>query len=177
MADEHYIIFELAGAAYGVRSSEVNHIDMLEHVTKVPSTAPSVDGIVFSRGQVFPAINLRARFGLPRQPYTPSTRLIFLKLENRVVALIVDSAREFRRIPTNAIRPIRETLVGIEESYVEGVANLQGRSVLLLQLNVVLNLDEVPVLTTLDPEELARSEQPAVPEHAKTNNDPARHVS
>src|SRR3954468_2917446 len=99
MASETYVFFELAGTSYAVSSREVQHIDMLEHVTPVPNTAPAVDGVVFSRGQVIPALNLRVRFGLPRQAPTARTRLIFLVVQDRVVALIVDAAREFRKIP------------------------------------------------------------------------------
>jgi purine-binding chemotaxis protein CheW len=138
-----YIIFELNGFAFGVRSSDVQNVEMLEHVTPVPNTAPAVDGVVFSRGQVYPALNLRVRFNLPRQAPTPATRLIFLKVRQRVVALIVDTAREFQRIPDTAIRPIEETLVGIDGNYVEGVATLQGRSVLILNVGAVLTLDEI----------------------------------
>ncbi|ACB76216.1 chemotaxis protein CheW [Opitutus terrae] len=140
-----YIVFELDSAAYAVRSSDVQHLEMLEHVTRVPNTAAAVDGVVFSRGQVYPAINLRARFGLPRRPYDARTRLIFLKVQERVVALIVDSAREFQRIPAESIRPIEETLVGIAGNHVEGVATIKGRSVLILNVGVVLTLEEMTV--------------------------------
>ena len=138
-----YVIFELDRAAYAVSSNSVLHIDMLEHVTPVPNTAPAVDGVVFSRGQVIPAINLRARFGLERQAHTPQTRLIFLKVQQRIVALIVDAAREFQRIPADAIRPIQETLVGIEGNYVTGVATVKDRSVLILDVGAVLTLEEI----------------------------------
>jgi len=144
-----YIIFELHGSAYGVRSSEVQHVDMLEHVTPVPNTVPSVEGVVFSRGQVIPAINLRVRFGLPREAHTSKTRLVFLNVRHRVVALIVDAAREFQRIPAESIRPIQETLVGIEGNYVEGVASVKNRSVLILNVGAVLTMDEIATPTTL----------------------------
>ena len=140
---ETYIIFELDGAAYAVRSDKVQHIAMLEHVTPVPNTAPAVDGVVFSRGQVIPAINLRTRFGLPRQEHTARTRLVFLNVQQRVVALIVDAAREFQRIPADTIRPIQETLVGIQGNYVEGVATVKSRSVLILDVGAVLTLEEI----------------------------------
>jgi len=138
---ETYILFELAGSAYGVRSKDVLHIDLLEHITPVPNTASAVEGVVFSRGQVIPALNLRTRFGFPREAHTPRTRLIFLKSEQRTVALIVDSAREFRSIPTDSIRPIEETLTGVNGNYVRGVATLNDRLVLLLDVAAVLKLD------------------------------------
>ena len=105
-------------------------------------TASAVDGVVFSRGQVIPALNLRARFGFPRTENTSRTRLIFLKNEKRTVALIVDSAREFRGIPTESIRPIEETLTGVNGNYVKGVATVSDRLVLLLDVAAVLKLDD-----------------------------------
>jgi purine-binding chemotaxis protein CheW len=140
---ETYIIFELAGSAYGIRSESVQRLEMLEHVTPVPNTAPAVDGVVFSRGQVVPALNLRVRFALPRVAPTPATRLIFLQLEQRLVALIVDAAREFCTVPLETIRPVEETLHGIDGNYVQGVATVKGRLVLLLDVAAVLRVDDV----------------------------------
>ena len=144
-AAEPYILFELAGAWYGVRSADVEHIAMLEHVTPVPNTAPAVQGVVFSRGKVVPALDLRTRFGLPPASRTVRTRMIFLKLPQRVVALIVDAAREFRTLPSDSIKPIEDTLHGIDGNYVKGVTTVQGRLVLLLDIPAVLARDDLAV--------------------------------
>lgn len=149
-AAETYILFELAGSVYGVRSGDVLHVDMLEHVTPVPNAHPALDGVVFSRGRVIPALNLRARFGLPRAAATPQTRLLFIGWRERTVALIVDSAREFRAIPPETIRPIEETLTGIGGIYLRGLATVKERLVLLLDLAAVLDLSQVEL-----PEEAA----------------------
>ena len=97
-ATDTFVIFELAGSAYAIRSDEVQHVEMLEHITPVPNAAAAIEGIVFSRGQLFTALNLRSRFGLPRVAHTERSRLIFVRIHERTVALIVDSAREFRSI-------------------------------------------------------------------------------
>jgi purine-binding chemotaxis protein CheW len=141
--DGTYIVFELDKSAYAVGSEHVQHVGMLEHITPVPNTAAAVDGVVFSRGQVIPAINLRTRFGLARQEPTPSSRLIFLRVRERVVALVVDSAREFQRIPAEDIQPIQKTLVGIAGNYVAGVATVNNRSVLIIDVGAVLTVDEI----------------------------------
>lgn len=146
MSAETYILFQLENAFYGVRSRDVLHIDMLEHVTPVPNTASAVEGVVFSRGQVIPALNLRVRFGLPRAPYTERTRLIFLKVEQRTVAFIVDSAREFRSIAETVIQPAGEELTGIQGNYVRGTAKLGDRMILLLDIPAVLNLQDLAAL-------------------------------
>src|SRR5262249_46144752 len=121
------------------------HVDMLEHVTPVPNTHPSVDGVVFSRGQVVPAINLRTRFGLPREAPTSRTRLLFVTWEDRTVALIVDSAREFRAIPADAVRPIEDELAGISGHYLRGLATVNNRPVLLLDVGAVLEVSQIPL--------------------------------
>jgi purine-binding chemotaxis protein CheW len=142
MNGETYILFELGASTYGLRSQDVLHIEMLEHITSVPKTASAVEGVVFSRGQVIPALNLHLRFGFPRVEPTPRTRLIFVRVAQRTVALIVDAAREFRTIPAETVRPIEETLYGINGNYVQGVATIRGRLVLLLNVAAVLNLDD-----------------------------------
>lgn len=138
-----YVIFELAGSLYGIHSRDVQHVDMLEHVTPVPNTAPSLEGVVFSRGHVIPALNLRVRFGLPREARTARTRLVFLKAHERVVALIVDSAREFRVIAQDAIKPVEQTLHGIRGNYVQGVATVRDQLVLLIDVSAVLAPEEL----------------------------------
>src|SRR6516162_5118992 len=105
---ESYVLFELGGSVYGISSRNVQHVEMFEHVTLVPNANPAIDGVVFSRGQVIPALNLRVRFGFAREPNTPRTRIIFASVHERTVGLIVDTAREFRNLDTGSIRPIEE---------------------------------------------------------------------
>lgn len=144
---ENYIVFELAGSSYGLRSEDVLHLETLEHVTPVPNTAPAVAGVVFSRGEVMPALDLRVRFGLPILAPTSQTRLIFIHAHQRRVALIVDAAREFRAISRDAIRPLTEALHGIHGNYVRGHARIGEKLVLLLDLARVLTLEEVTLPT------------------------------
>jgi purine-binding chemotaxis protein CheW len=137
---ETYVLFELAGTTYGLRTREVQHMEMVENITPVPNTALAVEGVVFSRGQVIPAVNLRVRFGLPREPFTLRTRLIIVQVQQRLVGLIVDSSREFRAIPTEVIRPIQETIAGMKGNYLKGIASFENRLVLLLDLEATLDL-------------------------------------
>lgn len=150
-ASDSYVIFELAGSLYGIHSRDVRHVDMLEHVTPVPNTSPSLEGVVFSRGRVIPALNLRVRFGLPRAAHTAGTRLVFLEVHERVVALIVDSAREFRAIAREAIKPVEETLHGIRGNYVRGVATVRDRLVLLIDVAAVLAPEELELPEGAEP--------------------------
>lgn len=140
---ESYVFFELAGSVYGIPSQSVQHIEMFEHVTLVPNANPAIDGVVFSRGQVIPALNLRTRFGFPRLEKSLRTRILFAKVHDRTVGLIVDSAREFQSLPADSIRPIEEALTGINGRYLKAVTKVGERLVLILDLEAVLNVDDV----------------------------------
>jgi len=136
---DSYILFELAGTTYGVPSRDVQHMEMIEHITPVPNASPHVDGVVFSRGEVVPAVNLRLRFGFPKAESTLSSRLIIVKIGPRKVGLIVDAAREFRRIAADTIQPPHESITGLSGSYLAGIAKLGDRVVLLLNISEVIN--------------------------------------
>ena len=103
-AERTYILFSVAGTTYALPSSEVRHMEMVEQVTAVPNAPPFVDGVVFSRGQVVPVVNLRARFGFERARYDLRTRLLVVAGGGPPVGLLVDDAREFVTIP-DAVDP------------------------------------------------------------------------
>jgi purine-binding chemotaxis protein CheW len=145
MAAETFILFSVAGTTYALRSRDVAHVEMVEQVTAVPNAPAFVDGVVFSRGAVVPALNLRARFGFDRAPYGVSSRLIVITHAGRTVGLIVDAAREFAAIDEAAIHPPAAALTGLSGRYLEGVANLGDRLVLVLNLEAVLAFSD-PVL-------------------------------
>jgi chemotaxis signal transduction protein len=139
---ETYILFELAGTTYGVRSRDVLHMEMIDQITPVPNSRPFLEGVVFSRGQVIPALNLRARFGLPRQEHTLKSRLLVVQAAKRAVGLIVDSARQFQIIPDSAIQEADSALTGTTGKFLGGVANLGDHLVLLLDLETTLQILE-----------------------------------
>ena len=136
--DETSIIFELGGSTYGLRSADVMHIEMLEHITPVPNTASAVDGVVFSRGQVVPVVNLRARFGFERVPYDERTRLLVVHADGRTVGLVADTAREFVSIPGSAIQPPHDALRDLSGQYLAGIAKVGDRMVLVLDTAQIL---------------------------------------
>jgi purine-binding chemotaxis protein CheW len=137
----HYIIFSVAGTSYALPSQQVGHIEMVDEVTRVPNAPHFVDGVVFSRGEVVPALNLRARFGFDRVANDIRTRLLVVQAGGRAVGLIVDAAREFLTIPDAAIKPPNEALSGLSGTYLRGIATLGDRMVVVVDLDGLLDPD------------------------------------
>ncbi len=136
--DDTYILFEVGGTAYALHSTEVQHMEIVEQITPVPNAPPFFEGVVYSRAQVIPVINLRLRFGLPRQEHTLRSRLIVVQTGQRRLGLIVDSAREFRRIPTDAILPPDQAMAGLGEKHVLGIAPQGERLIFILNIAELL---------------------------------------
>jgi purine-binding chemotaxis protein CheW len=135
---ETYILCELAGATYGIPSAVVRHIEMIERITPIPNAPAAVEGVVFSRGQVIPALNLRRRFGFAPLPHDLRTRLVVVHTDERTVGLLVDTAREFITIPHDAIQPPPTSIGQLSGDYLVGIATINGRLILILRVDELL---------------------------------------
>ena len=141
-----YILFSVAGTTYALPSGEVRHMEMIEEITRVPNAPSFIDGVVFSRGQVVPVVNLRARFGFERAPFDLRSRLIVVQSGPRLIGLVADAAREFVSIPPESVQPPNEALAGMSGRYVEGIASVGGRLILVLSLDRILNFAEAQTI-------------------------------
>ena len=142
---ESYVLFELASATYAIPSRMIQQLEMVGEPTPVPNAPGFVDGVVSVRGQVIPAVNLRARFGFPRVAHDLRSRLVIVRAEGRTVGLIVDSAREFASIPPDAIKPLPEGIGGTTGRYLRGVAHQGERLLLVVDLHELLETEDQPV--------------------------------
>jgi purine-binding chemotaxis protein CheW len=141
---DSYVLFELAGATYALRSDDVQQLEMVGTPTPVPNAPPFVDGVVSVRGQVVPAVSLRARFGFPRAEYDVRSRLVIVRMHGRTVGLIVDSAREFATISPDDIKPLPEGIGTLSGEYLRGVAHRGDRLLLIVDVSVLLAADPDP---------------------------------
>jgi purine-binding chemotaxis protein CheW len=136
---ESFILFELAGTQYALRSRDIQQLEMLSQVTPVPNAPEFVDGVVSVRGHVIPAVNLRARFGFPRKQADLRSRLLVVKTNDREIGMVVDSAREFISIAPDSIQPPPEGVGGMSGKYLEGIAHVGDRLVLILDAQQIID--------------------------------------
>lgn len=144
IGSESYVLVELAGATYALPSDDIQQLEMVTTPTPVPNAPEFVDGVVSVRGQVIPAMSLRARFGFPRAPHDVRSRLVVVRALGRTVGLLVDSAREFASIPADTIKPLPEGVGGMTGRYLRGVAQKGDRLMLVVDVGELLAIDAVP---------------------------------
>ena len=141
-SDNSYVLCEVAGTTYALRSDDIEHLEMVGQLTPVPNAPPYVDGVVSVRGRVIPAVSLRARFGFTRQSHDLRSRLVVVRSESRSVGLIVDSAREFAAIPEDTLQPVPDGIVELSTRYLRGLAHLGERLVLVLDVAELLRITD-----------------------------------
>jgi purine-binding chemotaxis protein CheW len=150
LEDVKVIVFRLQNEEYGVEVQQVKSIERLDHITRIPKTPKFVRGVINLRGVVTPIIDLRERFDLEPTENTEGSRIIVVAVNDLEVGLIVDSANDVIDIPLNAIEPPPKVVGGVEAVYLRGVAKLQDRLLILLNLNRVLNLEEIKQLELIE---------------------------
>lgn len=138
LTDIKVIVFQLKDEEYGIPVQQVQSIERMMHITRVPKVAKFVKGVMNLRGVVTPIIDLRKRFGIEEVEYTESTRIIIVGVNDMEVGLIVDAANDVIDIPEGAIEPPPEVVGTVEVEYLNGVAKLDKRLLILLNLEKVL---------------------------------------
>lgn len=133
------IVFQLMGKEYAIPVSQVRSIEKVQHITRVPKAAPFVKGVINLRGVVTPVIDLRIRFSLPEEVHSEDTRVIIAGVNDKEVGLVVDAANDVLDIPSEAIESQPEVVGAVEADYISGVAKLEKRLLVLLNLEEVLN--------------------------------------
>ncbi|WP_261132865.1 chemotaxis protein CheW [Bacillus sp. Marseille-Q3570] len=140
------IVFQLLDEEYGVDVHQVRSIERIQEITRVPRTPSFVKGVINLRGIVTPIIDLRSRFDLEETSYTEDTRIIIVNANDLEVGMIVDSANDVIDVPADTVEPAPKVVGGIEAEYLDGVAKLEKRLLILLNLEKVLNPEEIIAL-------------------------------
>ncbi|MCV9887681.1 chemotaxis protein CheW [Metabacillus halosaccharovorans] len=146
VGDLKVIVFQLQDEEYGIPVQQVRSIEKVEHITRVPRTAPFIKGVINLRGVVTPIIDLRKRFGLQELEETESTRMIIVSKEDIEVGFIVDAANDVIDIHKDIIEPAPEVVGSVEVEYIQGVAKLEKRLIVMIDLDEVLKTDQTLAL-------------------------------
>jgi purine-binding chemotaxis protein CheW len=142
-----YLIFHLSGEEFAIPVLEVREIIGMQSITSVPQTPAYVRGVINLRGKVIPVIDLRAKFGLREAEYTARTCIIVVNVPGAegpvVMAIIVDGVAEVVNIGAQEIEDTPAFGEGEAASYLLGVAKVEGKVRILLDIHRVLKAQEI----------------------------------
>jgi purine-binding chemotaxis protein CheW len=145
------VIFKLGDEEFGVDILQVKEIEKLEQeVTRVPKSPKFVEGVINLRGEIVPIVDLRKRFGLSVRQISPDTRVIIVEINENMIGMIVDQVAEVIRVNVSDLMPTPEITKTVDSYFINGVAKVNDRLVVLLNLERTLSNDEARELSELN---------------------------
>ncbi len=128
------VTFRLGDEEFGVNILNVEEINRMVEITRVPNAPHYVEGVINLRGRVIPVINLRKRFGLADTEIGRDTRIMVMDIKGRTIGMIVDAVSEVLRISSDTVVPAPAITGGINSKYIKGIGKLDDRLIILLDL-------------------------------------------
>jgi len=139
----HLVGFRVGRETFGVPIGMVREIVRLPEITAVPNAAEFIEGVINLRGKIVPVVDLRKRFKDAETDNTRKSRILVAEVEGQSVGLIVNSASEVLKVPPADVEVPRNLFSEGELNYISGVGKLNGRLILILDLNKVLQRGEL----------------------------------
>jgi purine-binding chemotaxis protein CheW len=140
-ATEHLATFFLGREEYGVDVRLVQEIIRVTDITQVPRAPGFIKGVINLRGRIIPVVDLRRKLNLGEVQITKHSRIVVVKVRDRLVGLLVDGASQVLKVAVSTIEQAPEEVVEIDANYIRGVAKLQNRLIILMDLQKILAME------------------------------------
>ena len=151
VSEQHqYLTFLLSDEMFAIGILSIREIIEYGFVTDVPMTPPFIRGVLNLRGAVVPVVDLAVRFGRLARENTKRTCIVIVDIEtangNQQMGVVVDMVNEVLDIPASEIEPAPEFGARIRNDFVKGMGKINGKFVVVLDLNRVMSIDELVVV-------------------------------
>lgn len=151
-----YLTFQLGEEIFAIDILTIREIIEYGYLTEVPMTPPCIRGVINLRGAVVPVVDLAVRFGRPVKGNSKRTCIVIVEIESakgcQEMGVVVDAVNEVLGIPQADIEPAPEFGTRIRSDFVQEMGKINGKFVVILDVNRVLSLDEIAVVETISRE-------------------------
>ena len=136
---QQFIVFKLDTQLFGIDIQNVQIIEKMKSIMRVPKVPACVNGVMNLRGEIIPVISLREQFELEHLDYTDKTRIVIVKLEDAMVGIIVDEVKEVIEIANDQIEAVQNIQGKMKTSHILGVGKVEENIVTLLNLSNIID--------------------------------------
>jgi purine-binding chemotaxis protein CheW len=119
---------------------KVQEVIRYQETTRVPLAPPEVAGLINLRGQIVTAIDLRRRLGLGARPAEDAPLNVVVRADDGAVSLLVDEIGDVLKVPETLFEPPPATLKGPARELIRGAYKLDGRLLLILDVERSVNI-------------------------------------
>ena len=146
-----YLTFTLGGEMFAVGILNVKEIIEYGNRTESPMMPAFIRGVINLRGSVVPVIDLAARFGGQKTEATRRTCIVIVEVPDadtrHDIGIMVDAVSEVLEIPAGEIEPPPAFGAKIRADFIFGMGKVAGKFVIILNIDKVLSVEEIALLT------------------------------
>ena len=150
-APSQYLTFALGSEMFAVGILNVKEIIEYGNLTEIPMMPAFIRGVINLRGSVVPVIDLAARFGGSQTEVGRRTCIVIVEVEDEDakhdIGIMVDAVSEVLDIPGSEIEPPPAFGAKIRADFIFGMGKVAGKFVIILNINKVLSVEEIALLT------------------------------
>jgi purine-binding chemotaxis protein CheW len=147
---KQYLTFMLGGEMFAIGILGIKEIIEYGGLTEVPMMPECIRGVINLRGAVVPVMDLSVRFGKPTTSVTKRTCIVIVEVdaegERQDMGVVVDAVNAVLEIPASEIEPAPTFGAKIRTDFIEGMGKVNGKFVILLDVNQVLSPEEIGAL-------------------------------
>ncbi|HJV86086.1 MAG TPA: chemotaxis protein CheW [Noviherbaspirillum sp.] len=148
-----YLTFMLGGETFAIGILAIKEIIEYGGLTDVPMMPECIRGVINLRGAVVPVVDLSARFGRATTAITKRTCIVIVEVSHhdgqQVIGVVVDAVNAVLEIPAAEIEPPPTFGAKIRTEFIEGMGKVNGRFVILLNVDSVLSVEDRGALASL----------------------------
>ena len=158
---QQYLTFMLGGETYAMGILAIKEIIEYGNLTEVPRMPQFIRGVINLRGAVVPVIDLSSRFGKQATQVTRRTCIVIIEVagehEQQDVGVMVDAVNAVLDIPPQEIEPSPSFGANIRADFITGMGKVNGKFVIILNIQHVLSVNEMATLAGVTGEEPAQA--------------------
>lgn len=147
-----FLTFTLGSELFAVPIETVREVVEFHGLTRIPLSPPVVPGVLNLRGAVVPVVDLAERFARKAVEVGRRTCVVVIEIADQEgltsVGVIVDSVSEAIEVEPSQIEQRPAFGAGLRPDFVQGMLNLDGRFVNVLDMRAVLSMAELEQLVT-----------------------------
>ncbi|MFZ2407833.1 MAG: chemotaxis protein CheW [Methylobacter sp.] len=152
---QQYLTFMLSGETYAISILRIKEIIQYGQLTEVPRMPNFIRGVINLRGAVVPVIDLSARFGKPPTQVGRRNCIIIIEVEiedeTHSVGVMVDAVNAVLEISDSEIEPAPTFGTNIHAEFIAGMGKINGKFVIILNIQQVLSMEDMAALATVGP--------------------------
>lgn len=138
-----YVTFFLGNEEYALPIFEVQEINRVLDITRVPNSPRFVKGVVNLRGRIIPVIELKNRLNLGEAEIGKDGRIVIAECGPKLLGLMVDRVSQVLNLSPEKIEATPSEAVSMDANYIRGLGILDDRMIIILDLEKVVGKEVV----------------------------------